>query len=179
MTLPRVADLDGTPIRLLGHVPRQGHRVTADFRIPAARGADLPLTSATLARGIVILSTLPNIRRHACLSQIVALDEHTPHVVPRARIFHVAADEAEHWQEVDRYHPSVRAPGYSLAAADLDSRIAFSLAFGVAVEGHRRIAHGCFALRDGIVLNAEVPYHQMHPVEALPFLERLRSLVAG
>ncbi|MCU1277938.1 MAG: hypothetical protein JWM53_1484 [bacterium] len=148
----------------------------ADFVIPPARHATVPLTPTTLARGLVIVSTLPNIRRHACIAQILQLDEVAPHLLPTAAVVHVSADEPEHWAEVDRFHPNVRAPGYSLHAADQASRVAFGLAFGVAVEGHARIAHGCFALLDGVVLAAEIPRYQMHSMDVLPFLEHLQSL---
>jgi hypothetical protein len=172
----RVADLAGTPIRLLGCLPQPGERLTAAFAIPPARHATVPLTHATLARGLVIVSTLPNIRRHACIAQILQLDEVAPHLLPEATVVHVSADEPEHWREVDRFHPTVRAPGYSLHAADDASRTAFGRAFGVAVEGHARIAHGCFALRDGVVLAAEIPHHQMHSMDVLPFLAHLQLL---
>ncbi len=169
----RIADLGGTPIRLRGRVPLPGERLGCDFAVPAARRAAAPLTREALSRGLVIVSTLPNIRRHACMSQIVVLDEETPRLLPGARVVHVAADEAEHWAEVDRFHPGVVAAGYSLHGAAPACRIAFGHAFGVAVEGHARIAHGCFALRDGVIVAAEVPYHQMHSMDVRPFLEEV------
>jgi hypothetical protein len=174
--IDRLADLGGTPIRLLGHLPRTGEWLHADFALPAARNAIAPLTPSELCRGLVIVSTLPNIRRHACISQIVQLDDETPHILPGARVFHVSADEAEHWREVDRFHPGVGAPGYSLHAATRASRVAFTHAFGVAVEGHARIAHGCFALRDGVILAAEVPYDQMHSMDVVPFLHAVAQI---
>jgi hypothetical protein len=73
----------------------------------------------------------------------------------------------------------VGAPGYSLHAASPASRFAFTHAFGVAVENHARIAHGCFALRDGVVLAAEVPYHQMHSMEVISFLHEVASIDPG
>jgi hypothetical protein len=173
---PRIADLGGTPIRLLGRLPRTGEWLSADFAVPPARRAVTPLTARELGRGLVIVSTLPNIHRHACIQQILQLDEETPHILPGARVFHVSADAAEHWREVDRFHPGVGAPGYSLHAAAPASRLAFTHAFGVAVEGHARIAHGCFALRDGVILAADVPYHQMHSMDVLPFLRTVAQI---
>lgn len=45
------------------------------------------------------------------------------------------------------------------------------LAFGE--RPHYRIAHGLFALRDGMFLEIEIPHDQMQPPEVRGFLERL------
>ncbi len=120
-----------------------------------------------------MVSTLPNIQKHACLAQIVELEEHSRDRVPNLRIVHVSADHAEHWEEVDRFHPNIQSAGYSLCCADQSSRDAFVLAFGVGVEGHHRIAHGLFALRDGVFLEVDIPHDQMRPAEVKEFLRRL------
>lgn len=169
----RTAQLGSDHLHLLGQVPRRGERLTAEFTIPAARLADKPLTAADLRRGLVVVSTLPNIQKHACLAQIVELEERGHEQLPDLKIVHVSADHEEHWQEVDRFHPNVQAAGYSLCCADPESREAFVSAFGVGVKDHHRIAHGLFALRDGIFLEAEIPSDQMRPAEVRGFLDRL------
>lgn len=169
----RTAQLGTDRIELLGDIPRRGERLTAEFVIPAARLAARPLTAAELRQGLVVVSTLPNIQKHACLAQIVELEEHSRDRVPNLRIVHVSADHAEHWEEVDRFHPNIQSAGYSLFCADQSSRNAFVLAFGVGVEGHHRIAHGLFALRDGVFLEIDIPYDQMRPAEVKEFLRRL------
>jgi hypothetical protein len=157
----------------MGLAPCRGERLTAEFVIPAARRADKPLTADELCRGLVVISTLPNIRKHACLAQIVDLEERGHEQLPDLKIVHVSADHEEHWQEVDRFHPNVRAAGYSLCCADPASREAFVSAFGVGVEGHHRIAHGLFALRDGVFMEVEIPSDQMRPAAVRGFLDRL------
>ena len=171
--MKRTAQLGSDRIHLLGQVPRRGERLTAEFVIPAARLADKPLTAADLRRGLVVVSTLPNIQKHACLAQIVELEDRGHEQLPEWKIVHVSADHEEHWREVDRFHPNVQAAGYSLCCADLASRDAFVLAFGIGVEDHHRIAHGLFALQDGIFLEVEVPHDQMRPAAVRGFLERL------
>ncbi len=69
------------------------------------------------------------------------------------------------------------APGYSLCCADDTSREGFGRAFGVAVQGHHRIAHGLFALKDGVFLAADVPFDQMEPPDVPSFLARVRRLL--
>lgn len=169
----RTAQLGTDRIELLGNVPRRGERLTTEFVIPAARLAAKPLTAAELRQGLVVVSTLPNIQKHACLAQIVELEERRDERLPNVRIVHVSADHAEHWEEVDRLHPNVQSAGYSLCCADQSSREAFVLAFGVGVENHHRIAHGLFALRDGVFLHVEIPHDQMRPAEVRGFLQRL------
>jgi hypothetical protein len=174
----RVATLGDTTVTLLGAAPRAGSRLTSAFAIPAARRADAPLTRGGLARGLAFVSTLPNIAKHACVAQIVALEEHGAHWFPRATIAHVSADDARHWAEVDLFHGAVRAAGYSLAAADPCSAATFARAFGVAVAGHRRVAHGLFALRDGVFLDAEIPGDQLSTPQVEAFLARVHERLA-
>lgn len=163
----------------LHEAPRPGDVLFGHFAVPPARHAAAPLTHEDLASGLVVLSTLPNIRKHACLAQIVDVDELAPRALPGARIAHVAADAAEHWAEVDRFHRAVVAPGYTLHGADAVSRDSFGRAFGVAVAGHGRIAHGLFALRDGLFLAADVPFEQMAPPDVRAFLARVRRLLGA
>jgi hypothetical protein len=44
------------------------------------------------------------------------------------------------------------------------------------VQGHRRIAHGLFALLDGVFILAQIPFHQMRSPDVHDFLMRLRRL---
>lgn len=171
--ITRQAQLGDSTIQLWGRLPVKGDRLTADFVVPAARLADKPLAAEDLRRGLVVVSTLPNIQKHACLAQIVELEERGHERLPDLRIVHVSADHEEHWREVDRFHPNIQSAGYSLCCAESASREAFVQTFGVGVEDHHRIAHGLFALRDGIFLAIEIPRDQMRPAEVREFLERL------
>lgn len=166
----RPAQLGTQIIYLRGNVPAPGDRIRRKFVIPAARRADRPLTAEDLCRGVIVVSTLPNIHKHACLSQIVDLEERGRALSEQLRIVHVSADHESHWQEVDHFHPNIQAAGYSLCSADAASREAFVTTFGVGVDGHHRIAHGLFLLREGIFLKSEVPTDQMLSVEVTRFL---------
>jgi peroxiredoxin len=175
----RTAQLGDERIRLVGLVPCHGDRLISEFEIPAARLASNPLTAADLRQGFVVVSTLPNIEKHACLAQIVELEERSHERLPGLRIVHVSADHEEHWREVDRFHPDIRSAGYSLCRAESASREAFVQAFGVGVDGHHRIAHGLFALQDGIFLAAEVPNDQMRPADVASFIDALAGRGGG
>jgi hypothetical protein len=173
MHILRNADLGGRPILLLGHLPHPGRTLVDVFSLPPARRAHAPLTDAELRRGFVIVSTLPNIQRHACIAQIVQLEEQCAHRFAGARIVHVSEDEAMHWAEVDRFHPGIVASSYTLDGASETSRVSFTWAFGVGVLGHPRIAHGLFALREGVFVAAVVPFDQMHAPDVGEFIAML------
>ena len=161
-------------------MPQVGERLDASFSIPAARHAESPLSATELLRGLVIVSTLPNIQKHACITQIVDLEAQAKERVPSARLVHISSDHADHWLEVDRFHPDVETPGYSLCCADPGSRQAFSQAFGVGVVAHHRIAHGLFALHEGVFVAVAIPEDQMRTAEVAGFMEQLcRSLGQG
>lgn len=169
----RRAKLGAETILLEGAMPQVGERLESSFSIPAARHAESPLSAAELLQGLVIVSTLPNIQKHACIAQIVALETQAKERVPSARVVHISSDHADHWLEVDRFHPDVETPGYSLCCADPASRQAFAQAFGVGVVAHQRIAHGLFALDEGVFVAVAIPEDQMRTAEVAASMEQL------
>ncbi len=96
----------------MGRCPQPGERISAQFSLPPARRADRALTLADLTRGLVFVSTLPNIAKQACTAQVVALDHALRTGFADARAVHVPVDGAERWAEVDAYHPDVDTPAY-------------------------------------------------------------------
>lgn len=172
----RTAHLGETVIELEGPAPRVGTTLVGEFALAPAHFAPEPLLAADLRDGPAVVSTLPNIEKHACIFQIVDLERELARFDPPPRLVHVASDSARHWTEVEQYHPELRAPGYSLGETDAPSRDAFKAAFGVGVRGHRRIAHGLFALQDGVFLAVEIPDDQMSPPPVRQFLHRLSHL---
>jgi len=174
----RPALLGEKQLSLVGAAPQPGDVLGAEeFSIPPARNADVPLTSASLRRGLTLLSTLPNISRHACAAQILELEEEATARLKDFRLVHVSADEPHFWQEVDHFHAGLRAQGYSLHGASVGSRESFASAFGVAVRGHWRIAHGMFALLDGMFIGADVPFQQLAVPDVHGFLLRVQRLL--
>jgi hypothetical protein len=156
-------------------MPKSGDPLRGEFSIPAARHARAPLTARRLSRGWTVLSTLPNIRSHACANQILGLEEALSRMARPPRLYHVSADAAAHWHEVDHYHATLAAPGFTLEGCDGRSRSNFKDAFGVGVSGHRRIAHGLFALNRGVFVDAEIPVDQLRAPEIQDFVRRLRA----
>jgi len=175
----RVALLGDAALRLLGRMPQAGELLAArPFSVPPARNAAAPLTPESLRRGLVLVSTLPNIARYACAAQILDFEEESMRRFDDFRMLHVSTDEARYWSEIDTFHPALAAEAFSLFDADEQSVAGFGLSFGVAVEGHGRIAHGLFALLDGMFLAAEVPFQQLAVPDVGAFLDRVDRLFA-
>lgn len=112
--------------------PERRDVLRGDFALPAGRNASSPLTGGSLGHGAVIVSTLPDIRKHACALQVLDLEEHVRIDFPGVRLVHIASDDAAGWQEVDWYHRDLRAEGYTLAGATESCPRGFTAAFGVA-----------------------------------------------
>jgi peroxiredoxin len=174
--LPREARLGGQVVRLMGRAPRPGDHLVRSFRVPEARRANHPLETSTLRDGLVIVSTLPNIAKRACTAQVVKL-EAARKALDGLRIFHVASDGLLAWDEVEQFHPDVAAPGYALKAASPFDAAAFKRAFGVGVEGSHRIAHGLFALKNGVFLLVDIPFDQFRTPSVERFMYRARAIV--
>jgi len=171
---PRMVKLGDQLLELEGASPVVGARLEADFSLPAARHSVDPLDRAALSEGLVIVSTLPNIGKHACIAQVVDL-EHVTRPLAQWRIVHVSADPASYWSEVDTYHPDIESAAWTLHGASQESRVAFCAAFGVGVVGHRRIAHGLFAIEDGLFASVMIPRDQLSAPSVRQFVQALRS----
>lgn len=169
----RPAKLGEAIIELEGCPPPLGSRLRAEFALAPARHAKTPLFDHEVRQGWVVVSTLPNIHKHACVYQVADLEEALNKMSPRPRLVHVSSDEASYWEEVGKYHPNLEAEGYTLASTDEASKAAFKRAFGVGVRGKERIAHGLFALREGIFEDVEIPYDQMESPPVDDFVLRL------
>jgi hypothetical protein len=170
----RLVRLHGEDLWLYGRRLSPGDEVSGPFAVEPARHAWEPLTDATVRSGLVIVTTLPNIRKHACSAQLLQTESLAHTMLPKARVFHVAADDVSNWREVDALHGDSCASGYALGALPLDD--AFRVAFGVGVRGSHRIARGLFALLDGVVLAAELPFQQGRTPDVPGFIGRTRRL---
>lgn len=163
--------------RLDAPCPRPGDVLSADFRLRPAHHATIGLCGTQLRHGLVIVSTLPNIEKRACTAQILALDKELGASRLRSRVVHVSSDAARHWSQLERLHDQVNASGHTVDGASDEDRERFARAFGVAVVGERRIAHGLFALRDGVFLGAVVPENQFRSPSVRLFVQRLERLI--
>jgi len=163
---------------LEGEPPTLGGLLNYSFILPDARGPNHILTpsitEADLKKGLVIISTLPNIQKQHCLQQIKELESLTYKLLPRStKIFHVSADDRSDWKKAEEHLASVRFHAYTLADAAEESVVSFKAAFGVGVKGTHRIAHGLFALLNGKFINLQVPDDQLGVPNVPLFLKEI------
>jgi len=176
----RVVQLNETSLRLLGRLPQPGERLaTRPFSVPPARNATSPLTRASMDDGLVLMATLPNLGRYVRAAHLLDFEKRLTGRLGEFRTVHVSTDEASIWAEFNHFHPGLAAEGYSLFDADEETVSGFGLSFGVALEGHGRIAHGLFALLNGVFVAAEVPFDQLDVTGVEPFLDRVERLLAA
>lgn len=173
----RAARVGEVPILLAGRRPKVGDRLEGAFAVPPARWTRHALEARQLEHGVAVVSTLPNIRAHACHVQILGLEEKLHSYLPTARLYHVSSDGLDAWSEVDEYHPNLRACGYTLDGADSSVADSFRGAFGVGVVAHARIAHGLFLLVDGVFRLVHIPRQQLGAVRVTAFLRRAAQVV--
>jgi len=147
-------------IELYGNKPKLGEKLQIPFLIPPAFNTRLPLRKKAIDKGLVIISTLPNIKSNACSAQILNLEMEIKARKIKAKIFHVACDCPEHWEEVRSIHPFLRAKGFTLKNASKEDSESFRNSFGIGVHGSSRIAHGLFAFQDGKVIASYIPRQQ-------------------
>jgi hypothetical protein len=173
----RRARLGDARIVLLGERPRVGARLATAFAVLPVRSVSSALTQDDLSAGVVVVSTLPNIRAHACHVQVLDLEEMLPRYLPTARLCHVTSDGVDAWREVDEYHPNLCACGYTLEGVAPAARQSFGEAFGVGVQSHSRVAHGLFLLVNGIFRLVHIPRQQLGSPNVSAFLRRSARIV--
>jgi len=160
-------------IFLLGKKPSKGWKLTEYFQANPARKTRSKLTSDCLKKGLVIVSTLPNIRSFACSQQILDLENEVKAQIPSARIYHIASDPKSGWKEVEELHPFLDSPGFTLHGVPAEFVDSFKRAFGVGVKGTPRIAHGLFALLDGEFLVSYIPRQQYGVPNIRKFIRKI------
>ncbi len=165
--------LGDKPIETYGKKPKPGDELPGKFVIPPAYNTKKVLKKDDITKGLVILSTLPNIRSNECSTQVLDLERCVTEQKLNAKIFHVACDCPEHWEEVRHLHPFLKAKGYTLELADQTHTESFKQALGVGVRGSKRIVHGLFAFLDGKLLSAYIPRQQYGSPNVKRFLKSL------
>ncbi len=162
-------------IELTGKKPNEGFRWVKPFRLPPAYNTKKALSERDLEQGLVILSTLPNIHSHACAAQVLDLEEECKRRELNAKILHVACDCPDHWDEVRKLHPFLKAKGFTFEDANQKDINVFSESLGVGVKGSKRIAHGLFAFLDGSLVKAYIPRQQYGIPNIKKFLDSVEE----
>lgn len=164
-------------ILLEGEKPQYGQRVANNIIAKPARKAKSSLGSLSLSKGLVIVSTLPNIRSFACSQQVLDLELEAKKKFPNCSIFHIASDPKSGWKEIDKLHPFLESPGFTLDGLSKGQLDAFKSCFGVGVENEKRIAHGLFALLNGKFIVSYIPRQQFGIPNIKLFLNKINAKI--
>ncbi|MCZ8154664.1 MAG: hypothetical protein O9264_00985 [Leptospira sp.] len=165
--------LGDQPIEVYGNKPKTGNPLVGRFVLPPAYNTKRALRDIDLTKGIVILSTLPNIKSNACTTQVLDLENEIKKRKLNAKLYHVACDCPDHWEEVRQLHPFLKAKGFTLEKANPADVETFKKSLGVGVAGSKRIVHGLFAFQDGKLLKAYIPRQQYGSPNIKKFLNSI------
>jgi peroxiredoxin len=169
--------LGNKPIQVYGNQLKRGDSILGNFQLPGAYNTKTPLRKKTISRGLVILSTLPNIKSNECSTQILDLEQEVQARALKLKIYHIACDCPEHWEEVKHLHPFLKAKGYSLELANKADAEEFKQVLGVGVRGSKRIVHGLFAFLNGKLISTYIPRQQYGVPNVKKFLDTVATLI--
>ncbi|GBF48674.1 hypothetical protein LPTSP4_01740 [Leptospira ryugenii] len=161
-------------ISTYGRVPKPGDSLEVQFSLPWAWNTKSRLRPKSIQTGLVIVSTLPNIKSNECSMQVLSLEEEVNARKIKAKIFHVASDKKSNWKAVVSLHPFLKAKGYILEEAEKDDVETFKQALGVGVKGSKRIVHGLFAFLDGKLIKSYIPRQQYGIPNIKRFLDAIQ-----
>ncbi|TGL67360.1 hypothetical protein [Leptospira levettii] len=165
--------LGDLPVELIGKRPRLGKPIEGKYRFTPVLNAKNKFPNLQKSKGIIFLSTLPNVKSFACSAQVLDLEvEITKRKIP-AKIFHLASCGNDSWAEIKKLHPQLKARGYSLKNCSQIEVENFKQKLGVGVKNSHRLAHGLFALKDGKIIASYIPKQQYGVPNIKNFLNRL------
>ena len=160
-------------IKVYGNHLKKGEPLDVKFTLPPAYNTKKFLKKKDINKGLVILSTLPNIKSNECSTQVLDLETEVNARKLNAKIFHIACDCPNHWEEVKQLHPFLKAKGYTFELANPKDIENFKQTLGVGVLGSKRIVHGLFAFLDGKLLSSYIPKQQYGTPNVNKFLNSL------
>lgn len=158
---------------LEGNPPNIGDKLNSAFLLAEALG-DGFIADVNLKKGLVIVSTLPNIQKEHCVQQIIELETFTYKLLPAStKIIHVSSDTRLDWKSAEKHLANLPVKAYTLYDTAPESVAAFKATFGVGVVGTSRIAHGLFGLMHGQFVNIQIPDDQLGVPNVPLFLKNI------
>lgn len=167
--------LGDLPVELTGRRPKLGDPIEGKFGFKPALNTKSKFPDLKNIKGLVFLSTLPNVKSFACSTQVLDLEEEISKRNIRAKIFHLASCGINSWTEIKKLHPQLKANGYSLQNCDNDEVTTFKQKLGVGVTNSHRLAHGLFVLKNGKFIASYIPKQQYGVPNIKRFLNRLEK----
>lgn len=165
--------LGDMPVELTGKRPKLGDRIPGKFDFKPALNTSNKFPNLNQVKGLVFVSTLPNVKSFACSTQVLDLEEEIKKRKLPAKIFHFASCGKDSWFEIKKLHPNIKAKGYSLQNCNTEEVSEFKNSLGVGVSHSHRLAHGLFAFYDGRIIASYIPKQQYGVPNIKRFLNRI------
>lgn len=166
--------LGDSPIELVGKRPSAGSKLPSIPKLKGVYNTKKNFQSIAEEKGILFISTLPNVKSHACSAQVFELETLLKEKGIDARICHISADGKSSWSEVKKLHPGLKCFGFTTLGIDKETSFAFKESLGIGVAGSHRLAHGIFAFKDGKLIGSLIPRQQYGSPNIRKFLSQLR-----
>ncbi|TGK87123.1 hypothetical protein EHQ24_05900 [Leptospira noumeaensis] len=167
--------LGDEPVELTGKRPKNGFKWKEDFQFAPVLNTNSKFPNLRIRKGIFLISTLPNVKSFACSTQVLELEEEIIKRKISAKIIHLASDGITSWEEIKKLHPHLKAHGYSLKNCNEKEINTLKTMLGIGVIGSHRLAHGLFAIQDGILISSLIPKQQYGVPDIKKFLNQLQD----
>lgn len=162
-------------VELTGKRPKKGFQWQHNFQFLPALNTESNFPNLKNKKGLIFISTLPNVRSFACSTQVLDLEEELKKRKIQAKIIHIASDGKDAWSEIKKLHPTIKAHGYSLKNGNPDDINTLKEILGIGVVSSHRLAHGLFAIQDGILISSLIPKQQYGVPNIKKFLNELKQ----
>ncbi|TGL47708.1 hypothetical protein EHQ55_11305 [Leptospira meyeri] len=168
--------LGDMPVELTGKRPKIGLKWCYTFQFKPVLNTNSKFPNLKRRKGFFLISTLPNVKSYACSTQVLDLEEEIKKRNISAKIIHIASDGETSWDDIKKLHPHLKAYGYTLKSCKEDDVIKLKNMLGIGVIGSHRLAHGLFAIQDGILISSMIPKQQYGVPNIKKFLTQLKNL---
>lgn len=166
--------LGDSPIQLIGKRPKPGQKLALKPKLPGVYNTRKDFGSVAKEKGYLFVSTLPNVKTHACSAQVYELETLLAEKGIEATICHISSDGKSSWSEVKKLHPGLKCLGFTLQEADKETVLTFKESLGVGVSNSHRLAHGLFAYKDGKLIGSLIPKQQYGSPNIKKFLSKIK-----
>ncbi|TGL48907.1 hypothetical protein EHQ59_15695 [Leptospira kemamanensis] len=161
------------PIELYGKKPKFGEPFRGKFQFTPALNTRSRFPNLQNTKGLVFVSTLPNVKSFACSTQVLELEEEIKARKLQAKIIHLASCGQNSWMEIKKLHSHLKAKGYSLGKRNSMEVQTMKQILGVGVINSNRLAHGLFVLLDGKFIASYIPKQQYGVPNIKRFLNKI------
>ncbi|MDF3819389.1 hypothetical protein P3G55_05740 [Leptospira sp. 96542] len=168
--------LGNKKIQLVGKRPKLGNELPLVPKFKGVHNTKQKFDEIFINKGYFFISTLPNVKSHACGAEVYDLEILLSEKGIDAKICHISSDGKSSWSEVKKLHPNLKGLEFSLDGCDKEMVQNFKESLGIGVTSSHRLAHGIFAYKDGKLVKSLIPKQQYGVPNIKKFINELLSM---